>query len=108
MVVDNHTLMSSCVVNRERSWLDFKTENIGKSSFLHMVSQNSTGYVAPYVFRLVNKESNALSKPMSTERKEKQKLYYLQPSDFQVLRIHDDIVKSKQDGVPIFDEIIIR
>lgn len=60
IVVESQTLMSSWVLNRERSWLDFNTAKIGKSSSWHTVSQNSTVYVFPYVLRVENSESKAL------------------------------------------------
>lgn len=68
MVVDSQTLISSCVLNLERSWLDFKTANIGKSVFLHTVSQNSKGNVAPQVLSVVNNESRALQEGKYSKR----------------------------------------
>ncbi len=75
IVVDNQTLMSSCVVNRERSWLDLRTEKIGKSSSWQTVSQNSTGYVLPYVLSVENRESSALKEVKAVKRYRKEWTY---------------------------------
>ena len=60
MVVDNQTLISSCVLNRERSWLDFRTAKMGNKSSWQTVSQNSTGNDDPCFLRVLKSESSAL------------------------------------------------
>ena len=60
IVVDSQTLMSSWVLKRERSWLDFKTEKMGNKSSEQIASQYSSGKPAPYVFKVLNIESRAL------------------------------------------------
>lgn len=62
MVVESQTLISSCVLNRDRSWLDLRTAKMGKSNSWQTVSQKSTGKAAPYVFSVLNSESSALQK----------------------------------------------
>lgn len=68
MVVDNQTLMSSCVLNRERSWLDFKTAKMGNRSSWQTVSQNSTGNDDPCCLRVLKSESNALKTKVQCKR----------------------------------------
>ena len=60
MVDESHTLISSCVLKRDKSWLDLRTAKIGKSISWQTVSQNSTVYVEPYVLSVENSESRAL------------------------------------------------
>jgi hypothetical protein len=52
--------MSSCVLKRDTSWLDFRTAKIGKRSSWQTVSQNSTENVDPYFLRVEKRESRAL------------------------------------------------
>ena len=75
MVVDNQTLISSCVLNRERSWLDFKTAKMGNRSSWVTVSQNSTGNDDPCFLRVLKRESNALKNKVQCKRGE-QKVFY--------------------------------
>lgn len=60
IVVESHTLISSWVLNRDKSWLDFSTAKMGNSSSWQTVSQKSTGKVLPYDLSVVNRESRAL------------------------------------------------
>lgn len=60
MVVENQTDMSSCVLKRDTSLVDFKTAKIGNSSSRQIVSQNSGENLSPYVFRVEKRESKAL------------------------------------------------
>ena len=61
MVEESHTLISSWVLKRDRSWLDFRTAKMGNSNSWQTVSQNSTVKVEPYVFNVEKSESSALS-----------------------------------------------
>jgi len=47
MVVESHTLMSSCVEKRDTSDLDRRTAKIGNRTSLQIVSQNSAGKLEP-------------------------------------------------------------
>ena len=60
IVVESQTLISSCVLNRLKSWLDFKTAKMGNNNSWHTVSQKSAGKVLPYFVSVVKSESNAL------------------------------------------------
>lgn len=68
MVVDSQTLISSCVLNRERSWLDFRTAKIGNRSSWQTVSQNSTGNDDPCFLSVLKSESNALQTKVQCEK----------------------------------------
>ena len=75
MVVDSQTLISSCVLNRERSWLDFRTAKIGKRSSWQTVSQNSTGNDDPCFLRVLKSESSALQMTAECEQDEIARIY---------------------------------
>lgn len=86
--------MSSCVLNRDKSWLDFSTAKIGKSSFWQIVSQNSTGNDLPYDFNVVNNESRALEQEelsfcLAYEDRSSQSPY------FEVFPVHNNVVETK-------------
>jgi hypothetical protein len=70
MVVDSQTLISSCVLNRERSWLDFRTAKMGNRSSWQTVSQNSTGNDDPCFLRVLKRESKALQNEARCEKSE--------------------------------------
>ena len=106
MVFDNHTLMSSCVLKRETSWLDLSTAKIGKSNSWQTVSQNSRGYVDPYVLSVLKRESRALMALLVRYSEEKMG-NHVQTANFQVLSVHDDVVEPEQNRKPVLDHGII-
>jgi hypothetical protein len=110
MVVDSQTLMSSCVLNRERSWLDFRTAKMGNKSSWQTVSQNSTGNDDPCFLRVLKSESSALQIAAGCKQGVKSKVHqriYSQPSHFEVLSVHYNVIETKQDWEPVLDHRIV-
>jgi len=79
---------------------------MGKRSSWQTVSQNSTGYDAPYVLRVEKRESKALSR--ESNQGSNRKKGYSQSSDFQIFAIHDDIVKTEKYREPKSDHAVIH
>lgn len=66
---------------------------MGNNSSWQTVSQKSTGYVDPYVFKVAKRESSALHMKMSIFTREIES--YAQTSNFQIFTVHNDIIEAK-------------
>jgi hypothetical protein len=82
---------------------------MGNKSSWQTVSQNSTGNDDPCFLRVLKSESSALQ--IAAECKQRRvrtrQCICSQPSYFEVLSVHDDVIETKKNWEPVLDHRII-